>query len=245
MAGNTILELKHHILNARLKATKKLITTTQVDMEDAVDDDGNGPLHWCAQSLSEERREESPREMLHYLVSQNAPRNRQNVLGETPLLAALRAPPAGQEGMPVTERLVGEMLKEAGADPNRVDMTGETALMEAASAGYESIGKLLLEHRADPGQISSAGLTAADLAAEAGATDFADLLKTPLAQRALKEAKAKRTEEEAREKENVKDFNTSKKEQLLFGQRQAPGIAKDKDKPGKPYPEYGTLHDID
>merc|ERR1719301_171074 len=158
---------------------------------------------------------------MHYLVSQNAPRNRQNVLGETPLLAALRAPPAGEEGIAVTERLVGEMLKEAGADPNRVDMTGETALMEAASAGYESIGKLLLEHRADPEKMSSAGLTAVDLAAEAGASSFADLLKSPLAQRAINEAKAKRTEEEAREKENVKDFNTSKKEQLLFGQRQA------------------------
>jgi hypothetical protein len=76
------------------------------------------------------------------------------------------------------------------------------------------------------------------------------LLKSPLAERAAKEARqeeaAGRTQEEQQKLNDQRRERRAKKfEQTLFGQKLQPGIAKDKDAPGKPYPEYGTLHDID
>eukprot|EP00812_Abedinium_dasypus_P014418 NODE_7942_length_410_cov_302.281690.p4 GENE.NODE_7942_length_410_cov_302.281690~~NODE_7942_length_410_cov_302.281690.p4 ORF type:complete len:66 (+),score=15.38 NODE_7942_length_410_cov_302.281690:3-200(+) len=54
---------------------------------------------------------------------------------------------------------------------------------------------------------------------------------------------AKDTEEPAIE--TARERQAKRKEQTLFGQKLTPGLAHDKDKPGKPYPEYGTLYDID
>merc|ERR1712039_595432 len=93
-----------------------------------------------------------------------------------------------------------------GVDPCRADISGETPLMEAAAAGLEDIGRLLLEHRANPLAESSSGLTAAQLAAESDCESMVQLLKSPLAERAAKEARAedaegKTMEQRAKEKE--------------------------------------------
>jgi len=247
MAGdNTVLTLKHHVLNGRLTEAKKLLAAAQLSLEDCVDDDGNSPLHWCAQGLetAAEKRAATEQETLAFLLQNGAPKNRQNTLGETPLLSAVR--------LAILEPfralvLIQELLQKGRVDPNRSDMMGETPLMEAAAQGLEPIGRLLLEARANPEAESSSNLTAAQLAESA---EFVALLKSPLAQRAAAEARVteasgKTAVEEAEASELQQDRQAKKFEQTLFGQKMTPGLARDKDAPGKPYPEYGTLHDID
>merc|ERR1712217_111844 len=162
----------------------------------------------------------------------------------TPLLTAVRLATLDPAR---AQALIEEMLKKGLVDPCRSDNTGETPLMEAAAAGLDGIGRLLLEHRANPLAESTAGLTAAQLAE---GEQFVLLLKSPLAERAAKEARAeeadgKTLEERQKRNELQRNKRAKKFEQTLFGQKLRPGLAKDKNSPGKPYPEYGTLHDID
>lgn len=243
---STVLELKHHVLNGRLGQAKRLLASTQLSLEDCTDDDGNSPLHWCAHGLQTEaaKREASDQETFVFLLQNGAPKNAQNALGETPLLAAVRLATLEPNR---AEKLIEEMLKKGHVDPDRADISGETPLLEAAAAGLVAIGRQLLEHRANPLAESSSGLTAAQMA---DSDEFVQLLKSPLAQRAANEAKADqaqgRTEEERRKSADEHREKRAKKfDQTLFGQKMRPGLALDKDKPGKPYPEYGTLHDID
>ena len=56
-------------------------------------------------------------------------------------------------------------LLQAGADPNPVDKSGRTPLMQAAEAGEANITHLLLEWGADPSLVDAQGRTALDLAA--------------------------------------------------------------------------------
>jgi len=243
------LALKHHVLNGRLAEAKKVLASAQLSLEDCVDEDGNTPLHWCAKGLEieAEKREAPDQETLAFLLQNGAPKNRQNALGETPLLLTVRLATLEPAR---AKTLVEEMLKKGNVDPCRSDISGETPLMEAAAAGLEPIGRLLLEARANPLTESSSGLTAAKLAEDSGVDEFVKLLKSPLAERAAREAREEEADgrtAEAREKasELMRERKAKKLEQTLFGQKLHPGLAKDKDAPGKPYPEYGTLHDID
>lgn len=246
---NALLELKYHVLHGRITQAKKLLTISQLNLEECLDEDSNSPLHWCAQGLGvdTDKRGGTDEEMFVFLLQNGAPKNRQNALGETPLLTAVRLAVAEPKR---ADALVEEMLQRAKVDPNRADMSGETPLMEAASAGLEKIGRLLLEHRASPLAESSSGLTAMQLAEESASEAFVALLKSPIAERAAKEARAEeasgKTVEEREKAWELRHEKEAKKfEQTLFGQKLRPGLAYDKDKPGKPYPEYGTLHDID
>lgn len=243
------MELKYHVLNGRLSLAKKLLATSQLCLEDVQDDDGNTPLHWCAQGLQtdSEKREANEEETLTFLLQNGAPKNRQNSLGESPLLTAVRLATLEPQR---AHSLIEGMLKKGKLDPCRSDMTGETPLMEAAAAGLEPIGRLLLEYRANPIAESSNGLTAAQLAEESGTQEFVQLLKSPLAERAAKEARAEEAvgqtmEERERKREMLTERKAKKFEQTLFGQKLFAGLARDQDAPGKPYPEFGTLHDID
>eukprot|EP00933_Yihiella_yeosuensis_P034231 TRINITY_DN27741_c0_g1_i1.p1 TRINITY_DN27741_c0_g1~~TRINITY_DN27741_c0_g1_i1.p1 ORF type:complete len:251 (+),score=63.35 TRINITY_DN27741_c0_g1_i1:46-798(+) len=247
--GNASLELKHHVLNGRLVQAKKLLASSQISLEDVTDDDGNTPLHWCAQGLETEveKREATDQETLVFLLQNGAPKNRQNSLGETPLMTAVRLAVLDPSR---TEAFVEDLLQKGRVDPCRSDMSGETPLMEAAAAGLEGLGRILLEHRANPLSESCSGLTAQQLASESDSKAFIELLKSPLAERAAKEAKAEdaegRTMEERQERAELwREKRAKKFTQTLFGQKLRPGLAQDKDAPGKPYPEYGTLHDID
>eukprot|EP00930_Biecheleria_cincta_P057287 TRINITY_DN43255_c0_g1_i1.p1 TRINITY_DN43255_c0_g1~~TRINITY_DN43255_c0_g1_i1.p1 ORF type:complete len:261 (-),score=65.55 TRINITY_DN43255_c0_g1_i1:54-836(-) len=248
-SGNSALELKHHVLNGRLTQAKRLLAASQISLEDCFDDEGNTALHWCVQGLQTEpeKREASEQETLAFLLQHGAPKNYQNALGETPLMTAVRLAVLDPAR---THTLVEEMLVKAKVDPCRPDMSGETPLMEAAAAGLEGLGKLLLEHRANPLTESSSGLTAVQLAEESGSEAFVQLLKSPLAERAAKEARAEdaegRSMEERQKLSERRQAKQAKKfEQTLFGQKMRAGLAHDKDAPGKPYPEFGTLHDID
>ena len=70
-----------------------------------------------------------------YLVEQGADVNAANMLGETPLISAVRSSTAAGGLMPPMERLIHAILI-AKADPNRTDaFSGESALMEAACSG--------------------------------------------------------------------------------------------------------------
>ncbi|CAE8719395.1 unnamed protein product, partial [Polarella glacialis] len=247
--GNPALELKHHVLNGRLAQAKRLLSDSGLSLEDCADDDGHTPLHWCAQGLQTEleKREATDQETLVFLIQNGAPKNRQNTLGETPLMTAVRLAVLEPSR---AEALVEEMLSKARVDPCRADMSGETPLMEAAAAGLVGVGRILLEYRANPLAESSSGLTAAQLAEESGGVEFVQLLKSPLAERAAKEARAedaagRTAEDQQRFSELRRETQAKKFEQTLFGQKLKPGLAHDKDQPGKPYAEYGTLHDID
>lgn len=244
-----MLALKYHVLNGRLVEAKKLLAAAQLSLEDCTDEDGNTALHWCAQGLEtpSEKRSATEQETVAFLLQNGAPKNRQNALGETPLLSAVRLAVLDP---PRAAVLVEELLKKGRVDPSRGDNTGETPLMEAAAAGLEPIGRLLLEARANPLAESSSQLTAAKMADESGAAEFVQLLKSPLAERAAREARAAEADTKAvEEKESASEFQrdrqAKKLEQTLFGQKIHAGLARDKDQPGKPYPEYGTLHDID
>merc|ERR1719335_44693 len=99
--------------------------------------------------------------------------------------------------------------------------------MEAAAAGLEGIGKILLEHRANPLAESASGLTAAQLASESDCEAFVKLLKSPLAERAAKEARqedaeGKSMEQRAKEKDERRAAQAKKFEQTLFGQKMYP-----------------------
>lgn len=245
--GNAALTLKHHILAGRLRQIRLALAAAEVSLEDCCDEDGNTPLHWCAQGLQTEqgRREASAEETCLLLLQHSAPKNRQNNLGETPLLTAVRAAVADPAK---AEVLIREMLGKAAADPCRADLTGETPIMEACAAGLEPIARLLLECKADPLASSTSGMTAAQLAEESGNDDVVTLLKSPLAVRAAREARTRAageaTEEASTESYERKEAQRAQRlGETLFGQKLRPGLAKDA--PGKPYPEYGTLHDID
>jgi len=247
-AANFALGLRHHLLNGRLGEAKKLLAVAQISLEDVTDEDQNTPLHWCVQGLEveAEKRESSECETLAFLLQNGAPKNRQNLLGETPLLTAVRLATLNESR---ATALVQEMLKR-GADASRPDNVGETPLMEAVVADFQGIARILLEQRANPLAESSTGHTALSLAEADGNEACVTLLKGPLAERAAQDARKedaqgdtieeRQQKAEARFERQAKVFN-----QTLFGQKLRPGLAKDQDKAGKPYPEYGTLHDID
>ena len=83
-------------------------------------------LHWLAQSLAEPA-EESPLEMLAFLLQNGAPKNWQNSLGETALMSAVRL--AALEPQRTLVLIEGFLVKGR-VDAGRADLVGETPLME-------------------------------------------------------------------------------------------------------------------
>jgi ankyrin repeat protein len=67
-------------------------------------------------------------------------------------------------------------LLSAGANPDRQQQAGYTALMSAALHGNRELADLLLEHGADRAIQSDDGRTAADFAKEGGHSELAQLL---------------------------------------------------------------------
>ena len=76
-----------------------------------------------------------------------------NALGQTPLMLAVM-----KGSLPIVELLLG-----AGADPNRQDLTGTTALMLIWDCDLE-ITRALIDTGADPQLKNNAGETALDIA---------------------------------------------------------------------------------
>lgn len=240
-----VVELKHHLINGRLDRAKTLLATLRLSLEECTDDELNTPYHWCVQGLEVEKdkREVPDEEVLVFILQLGAPKNQRNLLGETPLLTAVRLAMLEPKR---AEALIKRMLVAGMADPCRPDIMGETPLMEAAASGLRGVVQTLLEHYANPLAQSINKLTAIQLAEETGEEAIVQLLKSPLAERAARENRL-RNDEGTHEQTSVKirEGKVGRSEQTLFGQKQHPGLAWDQDMPGKPYPEYGTLHDID
>ncbi|CAK9107535.1 unnamed protein product [Durusdinium trenchii] len=88
--------------------------------------------------------------------SPSAPFGRQEALGETPLIKAVRQ----------TDVRTVQYLLEHRSNPNEKDNFGETALMEAAAVGHPQLCKILLENCANVAYKSPTGLSAKDFASE-------------------------------------------------------------------------------
>lgn len=128
------------------KAAQLLKSSSGCDMSDIVDLEGNGPLHWAVQS--------GQTQLLSLLLQHGLSSNARNLLGETPLVLAVRA----------SERLqaVQDLLR-SGADANLSDKFGGTPLMEAVVCGNTRLVRALLEARANPSQQSLLGQSVRDL----------------------------------------------------------------------------------
>eukprot|EP00747_Dinoflagellata_sp_TGD_P123229 gnl/TRDRNA2_/TRDRNA2_173774_c1_seq2.p1 gnl/TRDRNA2_/TRDRNA2_173774_c1~~gnl/TRDRNA2_/TRDRNA2_173774_c1_seq2.p1 ORF type:complete len:861 (+),score=194.83 gnl/TRDRNA2_/TRDRNA2_173774_c1_seq2:323-2584(+) len=113
------------------------------------------------------------------LLSCKASLESRNLLGETPLLIAMRAAMDSEHGGTSEGPWLRPVraLLERNADVNAVDsLSGETPLIEAACRGDAAVCKLLLEYRADPRCQSKAGLTALTFAEGGGYSAVARIL---------------------------------------------------------------------
>uniref|UniRef100_A0A7S4W2N0 J domain-containing protein n=1 Tax=Alexandrium monilatum TaxID=311494 RepID=A0A7S4W2N0_9DINO len=151
------------------------------DAATSFDLDGNTPLHLCVAALAEadgeaQWRHAAAEEVAAILLEAKANVNDANLLGETPLLSLARS------CNPAPLGLAGLLLR-ARAEPDRADdLTGETALMEAASGGDAALCEALLAAGADPMRRSTRGAVAAALAAEGGHDTLAAELWQPAAE---------------------------------------------------------------
>ncbi|CAK0824849.1 unnamed protein product [Prorocentrum cordatum] len=234
--GNSALELKHHVLNGRLAQAKKLLASTRISLEDCQDEDGNTALHWCAQGLQTdaETREVPDEEMLIFLLQNGAPKNRQNRIGETPLMGAVRMAtldPLRAEASPRAPRQPagGELLRADGrAAGAGVRLRGLRAPAEVAP------------RRENARALASYVLVQAVLVAVA-----AFPCGSPGQEVCLEEALGRSEEHLQGHRERRREGEAKQLEQTLFGQRLRPGLSCDRGRPGHPYAEYQTLHDID
>lgn len=257
--GGPLRQLRQGVQNCDVQKCREVLQASRLALEDLHDEDDNCPMHWCAAAL--EKAKNMPNgalklvETAKFMAAEGSSINMRNMLGESPLIAVARAAmdfPAGAEA--VTKELLNR-----NADPNKADMMGETALMEAASANQVLIGKLLLEHHADPGAVSKSNLSPLNLAEQAGHSEFLRLLGSKAAKDAA--AKALELEEERKKAQKIEEERAARAQELLEASEKEErvdrnpfargktfaGIARSQAKPapGAEYPEQGTLHDID
>jgi uncharacterized protein len=69
------------------------------------------------------------------------------------------------------------LLLAAGADVNRQDRHGATALFYAANAGFFELAQLLLKRGADPALADDSGITPMQIAADKSFSKIARLLR--------------------------------------------------------------------
>ena len=130
------------------------------------DSDGHTVLHLAAQVSAGE----SSASILSYLLHCEADLEAKNLLGETPLILAVREALDRDNG---NQWLCAvSCLLEGRANPNAADdLNEETPLMEAACRGSQDMCKLLLNFKADVLLTAATGATAADFAAAAAGED--------------------------------------------------------------------------
>ena len=186
LEGAFMKAVSRHDLSAATRGMERARQEAESEPEEdvealvcAMDIDGNTMLHHCmagptgpgsgspTASLSKLMGARIAEMLLEAQADVNAP----NLLGETPLLAAVRAP-----GVAPLE--IVRVLLSARAEPGHVDaLAGETALMEAACRGEVELCQVLIDGGADPAQKNLHGLTARDLAAESGHKAVTRLLR--------------------------------------------------------------------
>ncbi|CAK9008581.1 unnamed protein product [Durusdinium trenchii] len=143
------------------------------DLLQRKDADGHTVLHLAAKFSAAE----SNASILSYLLHCEADPEARNLLGETPLILAVREALDGKED-PQWLGLVSCLL-EGRADPNAADdLNEETPLMEAACHGNQEMCQLLLRFNADVSKKAATGATAADFAASESCEGHQKVLKT-------------------------------------------------------------------
>jgi len=127
-------------------------------------------------------------EIMGLLLDSRAHPEAQNVLGERPLMLAVRSALDRCDGNPHGMWMQSvRLLLERSAMPNVADsLTGETPLMEAACRGGSSLCQLLLDRNSTLWQRSFAGLTAWDFANAEGHEDVLKLLDKAASLRRVK-----------------------------------------------------------
>jgi ankyrin repeat protein len=98
---------------------------------------------------------------------------------------------------------VMDLLLKHGADINRVNYLGCTALSVAASAGRENMVRFLIEHKADVNRFAKNGATPLQEAAFTGKASIVKLLLDSGADPAVKNSRGKTALDFAREKKNI------------------------------------------
>lgn len=154
------------------------------------DGDGNTVLHLAAQISASE----TSTSILSYLQHCRADLEARNVLGETPLILAVRQALDGKEpGKPEPDPgWLGAVscLLEGRADPNGADeLNEETPLMEAACYGSCEMCQLLLDFRADVLMKTASGGTAMDFASSEGHDPLIKLLRREVTAKEAREAR--------------------------------------------------------
>lgn len=155
------------------------------------DGDGNTALHLAAKISASE----TSTSILSYLQHCKADLEARNVLGETPLILAVREALDGKEPGKPGESDPGWLgavscLLEGRADPNGADeLNEETPLMEAACYGSCEMCQLLLDFQADVLMKTASGGTAMDFASSEGHDPLVKLLGRELAAREAREAR--------------------------------------------------------
>lgn len=138
------------------------------------DSDGLSLLHQAA--LAPPSRQAAA--IVACLQSCGADVEARNLLGETPLLLAVRAALDCSEETSNSHRFsIAKCLLEAGANANAADeLTGETSLTEAACRGSRGLCELLVSFRADVSKATSGGVTPIDFANNEGHEELAKIL---------------------------------------------------------------------
>ena len=156
------------------------------------DGDGNTVLHLAAKISASE----TSTSILSYLQHCRADLEARNVLGETPLILAVREALDGKEPGKPGEPEPGWLgavscLLEGRADPNGADeLNEETPLMEAACYGSCEMCQLLLDFQADVLMKTASGGTAMDFASSEGHDPLVKLLRRELTAREARETRA-------------------------------------------------------
>eukprot|EP00930_Biecheleria_cincta_P069646 TRINITY_DN57360_c0_g1_i1.p1 TRINITY_DN57360_c0_g1~~TRINITY_DN57360_c0_g1_i1.p1 ORF type:complete len:793 (-),score=182.24 TRINITY_DN57360_c0_g1_i1:268-2646(-) len=139
------------------------------------DADGHTLLHQAV--LSSPSKQTAA--IVSFLQAAGADVEARNLLGETPLVVAVRTAldfPGSAEGG-FDALCVVRCLLERGADVDVADeITAETPLMEAACQGSREACQLLLSFRADASKVADGGKTAVDFALSGGHSILANLL---------------------------------------------------------------------
>ena len=133
--------------NGQLPAVERLLA--QVEDPNAVDIDGEGPLHAAARW--------GHTAVVEVLIANGADPRAKALYGATPLHVAVDQSQAG----------AARALLRSGADANARDAFGRTPLHQAALQGDRELAALLLDYGADPAAVY-AGRTPDQLAARAG-----------------------------------------------------------------------------
>ena len=161
------------------KGHRKKLKTLIQDADANVNIDGTPLLHIAVETNNPE--------IVQLLLKNNANPNIQDDHGRTALMQATRIQISTNKKGTTTwkgrwqrrkQRKIMESLLTSGANPNKRDKDGMTALHHAVIAGNEKAVQLLLTHKADANITTKEGKTPLDIAKQKGYKQIANTLRT-------------------------------------------------------------------